>query len=29
MEPWGAPTKTGLHNEVFPFKTILGSSSDK
>ena len=29
MEPWGTPTKTGLHDEVCLFKTTLWSLSDK
>ena len=29
MEPWGTPTKTGLHDEVCLFKTTLWSLPDK
>ena len=29
MEPWGTPIKTGLHDEVFLFKTTLWSLPDK
>ena len=29
MDPWGTPTKTGGHDEVCPFKTILWRLPDR
>ena len=29
MEPWETPAKTGLRDEVCPFKTTLGNLHDR